>query len=454
MGRQMMASFFKPKKKALDTQHKVLNIIRFDHHGDGVAFEGDKPVFVPGVLPKEQVIVQLIEDKRQFARAKLIKILKPSPERIAPFCVHYGVCGGCHLQHVRLEAQRVAKQETLLQLTQKMLKADFSQEIPVICSPKGYRRRARLSLKISKNGRLEMGFRQRNSKEIVTISHCPVLESPLDNLLPSLYRLLDGLKGRRILGHVELVQCEPGSVLLLRTMKTLHEQDVQALLDYSKEQNLILYLQQVDSAPQRLYGEAPFYCIDSLKLMFEPQDFIQVNGNVNEKMVSQAIQWLALEKDDEVLDLFCGLGNFSLPLAKKVAHVVGVEGIEGMVQRAQENAADNGIENVQFFHGNLEGHINHENHENLEDHENQAPWALRHYNKILLDPARAGALDVMPFVAGTGATRVVYVSCNPITLARDAQVLINLGYRLEKLGMLDMFPHTGHLESMALFVKK
>lgn len=437
-----MARFFIPQKKALDTQHKMLNVIRFDNLGDGVAFEGEKPIFVPGALPGEQVLVQLIENKRQFARAKLIKIIQPSPDRIAPFCAHYGVCGGCQLQHVRHETQITAKQETLLQLTKKWMQGDVSQEPPVICDAKAYRRRARLSVKISKKGQLEMGFRKRNSKDIATLTRCPVLAPCLDSLLPSLYALLDALKGRRTLGHVELVQCDGGSVLLVRAMKTLHEQDLTALVDFSKQHSLILYLQQEEAQAVRIYGEAPFYCVGDLKLMFEPQDFIQVNGNVNEKMVSQALEWLGLEDDDEVLDLFCGLGNFSLPLAKKVAQVVGVEGVEGMVQRAKDNAASNGILNAHFFHGNLE------------DGENQALWAKRNYTKILLDPARAGALDVMPYLASSGAKRVVYVSCNPVTLAKDAQILINRGYRLDKLGMLDMFPHTGHLESMALFIKE
>ncbi len=436
-----MARFFKPQKKSLDTQHKEFEILRFDHHGEGVALEGEKPVYISGALPGEKVIVQLIENKRHYAKAKLIKILQESPERIAPFCAHYGICGGCQLQHLNHEAQIEAKQETLRQITKKITPNLLPLMPPVICSSKGYRRRARFSVKVNKTGHLEMGFRQRNSKEIVTLTQCPVLEPCIEALIPSLYALLDSLKGRRIIGHIELVSAEPQAALLVRTVKILHKQDKKQLHFFAKEHDLILYLQEEDAAPVRLYGERPFYCIKDLKLQFEPQDFIQVNKRVNEKMVSQALEWLAIEPEDKVLDLFCGLGNFSLPLSQKAAQLVGIEGVEAMVERAENNGKINALQNLHFYHSNLE------------DDPNNTFWGKQKYHKILLDPARAGALELMRYVAKTGATRIVYVSCNPISLARDAQILINQGYRLEKMGMLDMFPHTGHLESMSLFIK-
>ncbi|WP_028022962.1 23S rRNA (uracil(1939)-C(5))-methyltransferase RlmD [Enterovibrio calviensis] len=437
-----MARFFKPQKKSLDTKHKAMSVERLDHQGDGVAFDGKKPVFIAGALPGEDVVVQVTEDKRQFARAKLIKVSKPSAERVKPFCQHYGRCGGCNLQHLAHDAQIEAKQETLSQLMKKFAAADLTQDAPVRSEDLGYRRRVRLSVKISKDGKLEMGFRQRSSKDIVTVTHCPVLDTDLDSLLPKVYALLDGLRGRRIIGHIELVGSDAGRVLFVRAVKPLHDEDVASLKQFADEQALILYVQQADADAERLSGESPHYSLDTLTLAFEPQDFIQVNADINQKMIAQALDWLALSDDDNILDLFCGLGNFSLPIATQVASVVGVEGVDDMVQRASENAKRNGLGNASFYHANLELDAA------------GSDWGKQRYSKVLLDPARAGALGVMPYVAQSGAERVVYVSCNPATLARDSQALLERGYTLARLGMLDMFPHTGHLESMALFIKK
>ncbi len=437
-----MARFFKPeKKKSLDTKHKSLKVERLDHQGDGVAFEGKKPVFIAGALPGEEVLAQLTEDKRQFARAKLIKVVSPSAKRVTPFCKLYRQCGGCNLQHLDHDAQIAAKQDTLSQLMKKFASAELVQDAPVISRGEGYRRRARLSVKVSKSGELEMGFRQRSAKDIVTVKHCPVLDAKLDALLPPLYDVINALRGRRIIGHIELVDANAEGVLLVRAVKHLHDEDVSRLQSFADEHALTFYLQQGDDETQRLRGEMPAYGLDDLTLSFEPQDFIQVNANINEQMIAQSLEWLALEPTDKVLDLFCGLGNFSLPMAKHAASVVGVEGVDAMVQRASDNAQRNALTNAEFYHANLELDAK------------DTSWGKKRYSKILLDPARAGALGVMPYVAQSRAERVVYVSCNPATLARDSQVLLENGYTLARLGMLDMFPHTGHLESMALFVK-
>ncbi|KXF80203.1 23S rRNA (uracil(1939)-C(5))-methyltransferase RlmD [Enterovibrio coralii] len=437
-----MARFFKPqKKKSLDTKHKALSVTRLDHQGDGVAFDGKKPVFVAGALPGEEILAQLTEDKRQYARAKLIKVVKPSSERVPAFCSLYRQCGGCNLQHMNHEAQVAAKQEILSQLMKKFASAELNQDAPVVSDATGYRRRARLSVKVAKDGELEMGFRQRNSNDIVTVKSCPVLDASLNALLPDLYAMLDGLRGRRIIGHVELVTSGAGRVLLVRAIKTLHAEDVETITAFAEQNDVVLYLQQGDDAAARLAGEQPFYELDDLSLAFEPQDFIQVNTDINAKMIAQSLAWLDVQPEDAVLDLFCGLGNFSLPLAQKAKSVVGIEGVENMVERASQNASRNALTNARFYHANLE----------LDAEE--TVWGDQKYNKILLDPARAGALGVMPYVAQSRAERIVYVSCNPATLARDSQVLLDNGYILARLGMLDMFPHTGHLESMALFVR-
>lgn len=436
-----MAQFFKPQKKKTNTKHSEYQILRLDHQGDGIAFMDKKPVFIAGALPNEKVLAQLTEDKRHYGRARLIKVLTPSASRATPFCEHYKRCGGCQLQHFEHKAQLEAKKDSLNQLMDKFAGVRIEQAPEIVGPTQGYRRRARLSIKLDKEEGLQIGFRQRASNEIVNIRHCPVLSPSLNQLLTPIGALLSTLRGRRILGHLELVEADNGSVFLLRTTKKLHLEDVNALLEFCAEKALIFYLEQADEAPVRLMGDAPFYQLDELKLDFEPKDFIQINSNVNQQMVAQAMAWLAPEKTDRVLDLFCGLGNFSLPLAQKAGEVVGVEGVPEMVARASDNAALNNLINVTFHHANLE------------DDSKPAKWQQKKYDKILLDPARAGALGVMPYVAKSGASHVVYVSCNLATLARDSQVLLENGYRLTRLGILDMFPHTGHVESMGLFLK-
>ncbi|MGF1763106.1 23S rRNA (uracil(1939)-C(5))-methyltransferase RlmD [Aliivibrio kagoshimensis] len=443
-----MAQFFKPlKTKRIDAKHKAINIIRLDHLGAGIGLLDKKTVFIDGVLPEERALVQLTENKKNYAKAKLIKLLTPSSERVDPFCRHYQECGGCNLQHLSLAGQIKAKQSALDELMskfsgQELDKQEKAQQPPILSADHAYRRRARLSLQFDRpSNALLMGFRKRQSKSIVDVRECPVLTQPLESLLGELHCVLNGLSARRDLGHVELVEASTGRVCLLRHLKPLSVNDLEQLTAFAKQHQLTLFLSPDSNVVDRVYGEAPYYEIDGVEIAFTPQDFIQVNRQVNEDMVQQAISWLDLQSSDRVLDLFCGLGNFSLPLAKRVNHVVGVEGVEEMVRCAQINAESNGLSNVSFHHANLELDIT------------KQAWAKNTFSKIVLDPARAGAPGVMEYVAKLQAHSIVYVSCNPATLARDSQVLLQSGYRLQKLGILDMFPHTGHLESMALFQK-
>lgn len=437
----IMAQFFKAKKKAsINTKHQSVDVVRLDHNGAGVAFVDKKPVFIEGALPEEKAIIQFTEQKKQYSRAALIKLTQKSSKRQEPICHHYHECGGCNLQHLQHDEQIVAKNTKLQELMQKQGVEHFDMVEPIVGNETSYRRRARISLLLNKQThQLDFGFRKKQSKAIVNVRHCPVLVNELDLHLESLYALLNQLKGKKNLGHVELVQADNGSVLLIRHMAGFNEKDNQALVNYCEERNLILYLMPESDVLNHVRGEEPYYVIDGAKIYFTPKDFIQVNASINEKMVNQALNWLDLNADDSVLDLFCGLGNFSLPLAQKVQKVVGIEGVDDMVQRAQSNAKRNSLDNVTFYQANLE--------ESIDDQ----VWASTKFTKILLDPARAGAAGVMQTVAKLKPQTVVYVSCNPATLARDSQLLIQHGYKLTRLGMLDMFPHTGHLESMALF---
>ncbi|EKF9475247.1 23S rRNA (uracil(1939)-C(5))-methyltransferase RlmD [Vibrio cholerae] len=439
-----MARFFQPKKHStLDTKHQPVTIERLDHQGSGLAFLHKKPLFVDGALPGEEVLIQLTENKSKYARGQLIKVLKPSAERVAPFCAHYAQCGGCDLQHLDRAGQIHHKQQALSQLMVKFAGQSLALSAPVCSDDQGYRRRARLSLMWDKKTQqLQLGFRRKQSKAIVNVTHCPVLEPSLNALLPDLNALLSEWSQPERLGHVELVKGDNTRVLVLRHLGALIEQDQQRLTDFASQNQLTLYLMLEAGELQHVQGEAPYCEETGSRLSFLPSHFIQVNRAVNQHMVVQALNWLEVSPQERVLDLFCGLGNFTLPLAKQAQAVVGVEGVDEMVQHATHNAKLNQINNVAFYQANLEQDMT------------SASWAQQKFAKVLLDPARAGAEGIVDQLSALGAKRVVYVSCNPATLARDSQSLLSQGFCLEKLGMLDMFPHTSHLESMALFVKK
>ncbi|WGY47893.1 23S rRNA (uracil(1939)-C(5))-methyltransferase RlmD [Vibrio sp. ABG19] len=438
-----MARFFQPKKKTtLNQKHQAVSVTKLDHQGAGIAFQDNKPVFIDGALPGEEVLMQLTESKSKFARAKLIKVLKPSGERVEPFCPHYGECGGCDLQHLAHSAQIEHKQQALSQLMAKFAGQTLALSAPVCCDDQGYRRRARLSLLWDKkSSQLQFGFRRKQSKNIVTVTDCAVLEPSLNALLPELKTLLSDFARPDQLGHVELVKGDNTRVLVLRHLAPLAKADMAALSGFAEQHALTLYLMPASDELNLICGPEAEYLEAGVTIPFLPSHFIQVNQQVNQAMVKQALSWLDVQPQDRVLDLFCGLGNFSLPLAKLAKEVVGVEGVDDMVRHAQSNAARNQISNTDFYQANLE-----------QDMTNEA-WAGEKFAKVLLDPARAGAAGIVEQLARLGAQRVVYVSCNPATLARDSQSLLSQGYQLVKLGMLDMFPHTSHLESMALFVK-
>ncbi|MBY7896756.1 23S rRNA (uracil(1939)-C(5))-methyltransferase RlmD [Vibrio fluvialis] len=438
-----MARFFQPKKKTtINQKHQSVTVTKLDHQGAGIAHHEGKPVFIDGALPGEDVLMQLTESKSKFARAKLIKVLKPSAQRVTPFCPYYAECGGCDLQHLEHAAQIEHKQQALSQLMAKFAGQQLALSEPVIANDKGYRRRARLSLMWDrKTQQLQFGFRRKQSKSIVTVTDCAVLEPKLNELLPELNTLLSGFAHPEQLGHVELVKADNTRVLVLRHLAPLAAKDQSALEAFVAQHDLTLYLMPSSDKLELIRGEGAVYGEAGVTIPFLPSNFIQVNQQVNQTMVAQALEWLEVSPDERVLDLFCGLGNFSLPLAKIAKQVVGVEGIDDMVERAKANAALNNLNNVSFYQANLE-----------QDMTGEA-WAAEKFDKVLLDPARAGAAGIVDQLAELGAKRVVYVSCNPATLARDSQSLLSQGYQLVKLGMLDMFPHTSHLESMALFVK-
>ncbi|MFM5210190.1 MULTISPECIES: 23S rRNA (uracil(1939)-C(5))-methyltransferase RlmD [Aeromonas] len=440
-----MAQFFKPQKKSTQPQRIEFTVDSLDHHCVGIGRHQGKAIFIEGALPGELVKARILEDKKQYAHAALQQVVTPAANRIAPFCSHYRECGGCSAQHLAEADQRAAKEAGLVSLFERLGNIQPPALEPVLGGEsRAYRRVCRLAIKFDKNGRCtRVGFRRRQSNDLVEIGGCPVLAKSLSVLISPLRECLNRLKSQRELGHAELIQAEQGILMLLRHTGRPTEADRAQLIEFAKTQGIDLYLQAGDEQIEPLHQQfAPSYSLDGLSLAFAPGDFIQVNAPVNQRMVEQALSWLEAGKDDKVLDLFCGIGNFTLPLARQAREVVGVEGELAMVARAEENARRNGIGNARFYKADLSGDIA------------GMSWAREGFDLVLLDPARPGAFEVMEHVVKLSPRRVVYVSCNPVTLARDSQVLVKGGYRLVRLGMLDMFPHTGHLESMALFERK
>lgn len=446
-----MAQFFKAKpnsSKQLSAKLS-LSVNQLDHLGAGIAQHQGKVVFIPGALPDENVTVQLTEQKKNYARAKLIKVDTPSSERVAPECPHYHTCGGCDLQHMSLSGQREHKEAALLDIMAKFAGAEGGTLSPALTGEGWhYRRRARLATLFDKNTKhLSLGFRAASSSNVVPISQCQVLAKPLSDLIVPFAKLLNQLSAKASLGHLELIAADNGHFAVLRITKALNDKDLAKLSAFAEQHLIHICLQDNEGQFQGVGAELvlPVYQLlddkaesDAVSLSFTPGNFVQVNGQINKAMVAQAMDWLAPAPDERILDLFCGMGNFSLPLAKMGADVIGVEGVAEMVTQARVNAKANNLDKLTFYHGDLSADLSLE------------PW-MGKIDKLLLDPARAGAFESLQWLKKMKPRKVVYVSCNPASLARDSAVLLERGYRLQQLGLIDMFPQTHHIEAMALF---
>ena len=317
-----MAQFYSAKRRVTTRQIITVTVNDLDPFGQGVARHQGKALFISGLLPQEQADVVVVEDKKQYARAQVKRRLSDSPQRQAPRCPHFGICGGCQQQHASIELQQQSKRAALARLMKREV------DDIIAASPLGYRRRARLSLNYQpKSQQLQMGFRKANASEIVDVVQCPVLVPTLGALLPAVRECLSELKSVRQLGHVELVQADNGPLMVLRHTAALPAADKEKLERFSQSHGLSLYLAPQSEILEHIRGEAPWYTSDGLRLVFSPRDFIQVNDGVNQLMVRTALEWLDIQPQDRVLDLFCGMGNFTLPLAKRAAQVVGVEGV-------------------------------------------------------------------------------------------------------------------------------
>ncbi len=421
------------------------------HDGRGVADVPGKKVFVAGALVGETVRFLRRKKRRSFDDAELVDVLEASDSRVEPRCAVFGRCGGCALQHITPEEQRALKQQALADALARIGKVDPARWLPPVFAddPWRYRRRARLAVKdVPGKGRVLVGFRERHAPYITDMHRCEVLEAPLDSLIEPLSRLIGALSIRRRLPQIEIAVADNATELVFRVLDPPTAEDRQRLAAFGETYGLRVSLQPggVDTITT-LYPSARLeplrYALPAFDLCieFRATDFVQVNAQVNRRMVAFAVDLLEVDSSHAVLDLYCGIGNFTLPLARRAARVLGVEGDPRQVEQARSNARLNGIDNAEFSSADLAAMDGRES------------WCEAGCDRLLLDPARSGAAEVVRHIDTLAPERIVYVSCHPGTLARDAERLVAAGYTLDAAGIIDMFPHTAHVESIAVFHK-
>ncbi len=432
------------RKKLSEPREAVIESL--SHEGRGITHINGKTVFVFGALPGERVQLQIQKIRRKFDEAVTLDVLEPSASRIAARCEAFSVCGGCSMQHLSSDDQVALKQDTLLEMMQHAGVQPAEVVVPLRSAVWGYRRKARLGVKyVPKKGRVLVGFRERSSPFIADMKRCEVLIPEVGHQLQELSELIGNLDARATIPQIEVAADDTHVVLVFRHLEPLSDADRQRLIDFGQSRDFWIQLQPAgpDSVVS-LYPTEQKLCFkplsdDSLTIEFAALDFVQVNNELNQQMVLQALEWLMVDRNDRVLDLFCGLGNFTLPLANRCDHVTGVEGDRVMVERARQTARNLQVNNTDYFVADLE------------TPDLKSGWMKQTYDRLLLDPPRSGAQAMAERIGRFGASRIVYVSCQPSTLARDAALICNQGYKLAKLGIMDMFPQTSHVESMALF---
>ena len=434
-------------RKKLSDEPFELEISSLGSKGAGLAELNGKTLHVLDALPGEKVIARNLFGRSQRGKAETLEVLRPSVDRIEPQCPHFGNCGACSLQHMSMEAQLARKEAMLLHSLEETGQVQSGQFYPPLASPQwNYRRKARLSVRdVAAKGRVLVGFRERNGRYVADMDECHILHSEIADSLPKLSRLLESLECRATIPQIEVACGDKCSAVIIRHLEEFSTTDIEVLKAFACETGLGIFLQSGGPDSVQLLAPADFqleYAIEplGLRFQFEPLDFIQVNGGLNQQMVMRALELLEPQAGDHILDLFCGLGNFTLPLAIHASHVTGIEGSDEMVGRGRSNARLNNLDNVDFHCADL--------YQPCE----KAPWPDIKYNKILLDPPRSGALELLPWIAASKVSRVLYISCNPETLARDAGLLVNkFGFSFKGAGIINMFPHTPHSEAIALF---
>jgi len=434
-------------RKKLSDQPFELEINALDSKGLGLAVCDEKRLHVFDALAGEKVIARHMFGRKNRGKAETLEVLNPSVDRVSAPCPSFGNCGACSLQHMSMDAQLARKQLALLQvLGETGNVAPLEVYAPLDAPHWNYRRKARLSVRdVAAKGRVLVGFRERNGRYVVDMEACHILHAVAADALPKLSAVIEAMECRSSIPQVEVACGDENCAMIIRHLEKLSGDDTESLRAFARETGVGVFLQAGGPDSIKLLEPVDFqleYAFETLALRFhfEPLDFIQVNGPLNQQMVRRALELLDPQADDKILDLFCGLGNFTLPLAQRAGHVTGLEGSAEMVERGRANAARNGLENVEF--------------ETVDLYRcgDTAPRLSEHYNKILLDPPRSGALELLPWIAASGVSRILYISCNPETLARDAGILVNQhGFSLAGAGIMNMFPHTHHSEAIALF---
>jgi 23S rRNA (uracil1939-C5)-methyltransferase len=434
--------------------HQV-TIEGIDLDGKGIARIDGKTVFVDGVLPTEVVNIEIYKRREKFDKARALEIITKSTERVEPLCPNFGICGGCSLQHIDIEAQVKYKQQVLIDNLKHIGKVSSNEILPAMNSNSwGYRHRARMSSRyVAKKGGVLVGFHEKGSSFVANMSECKILPKNVSDLIPELRVLVDKLSIKDRVPQIEVAVGDKVTALVFRIMDPLNSDDEILLKEFADiHHNIPLQIWLQPKGPDTCY---PFYPLDAPKLSYSitkfnlempyyPSEFTQVNPEMNNRMVELAINLLAPQENEKIADFFCGIGNFTLPIAKFANSVVGVEGSSQLVKRAMENAIHNQLDHkVSYLVSNL-----------FKVDENSLK-ELGKFDKWLIDPPRDGAYELIKAITPEIApTKIVYVSCNPATLARDADVLVNThGYTLDKAGVMNMFPHTSHIESIAIFEK-
>ncbi len=437
------------RRRKLKSKVYEIEIESLSHEGRGISHSDNKVIFTRGALPGEKVIASRTLSRSKFEEADVVEILQSSPDRIEAKCAVYGVCGGCSLQHLSSENQIIAKQNWLQSAFMGQAKTEPKNWLkPTQVESWGYRRKARLGVRyVAKKEKVLVGFRERKSSFITVMSRCEVLHPSLGDNLEIIADCIGKLSVREHVPQIEVAIAESDTILILRHLQPLCMTDEETLKECANKLSITWYTQSggLDTIkpldkPVNLTYLIPEHKIE---MTFLPNDFTQVNFALNQKMINLAIELLELNDKDRIIDLFCGLGNFTLPISKYVEKIVGIEGDRGLVERAKANADANGITNASFYKADLSEDVS------------GAEWFRgEKYNKALIDPARTGAIEIVELLPKLNIERLVYVSCNPATLARDTARLIELGFTLMSAGVLDMFPQTAHVESIALFTRK
>jgi 23S rRNA (uracil1939-C5)-methyltransferase len=420
-----------------------------DHEARGIARHEGKTIFVEGALPGEEIEYSSFRKKPTYEIAQTTRILRASSNRVTPACPNYGVCGGCSMQHAHHSAQVAAKQRVLEDNLWHIGRVTAEQLYPPIYGePWGYRHRARIGARlVAKKGGVLIGFHERKSSFIADMKECLNLPPHVSALLVPLRTLVGSLTICERMPQIEIAVGERCTVLVFRILEPLNSADEAVMREFADHHSVDIFLQpKGPETVHRFYpseGESLTYTLPdfNLELAFSPTEFTQVNHAINRVLVRRAMSLLAPATGERIADMFCGLGNFTLPIARLGANVVGIEGSDALVRRAAENAAANGLsEQASFAVANL-----------FEATEASLA-ALGHFDKMLIDPPREGALELVRSLGPDGPQRIVYVSCSPATLARDAAILVTQkAYRFRGAGVVNMFPNTSHVESIALF---